>query len=50
MAKKNEKKFNVYRVASKVGKGVKKCGSYGLAVVGTLLLTKGSDIIKKIKK
>ena len=50
MAKKNEKKFNIYRVAGKVGKGVKKCGDYVLAVAGTLLVTKGSDIIKKTKK
>ena len=47
MAKKNEKKINVYRVACKVGKGVKKCGNYVLVVGGTLLFT---DIIKKIKK
>lgn len=50
MAKKNEKKFNVYRVAGKVGKGVKNCGGFVFGVVGTLLITKRSDIIKKIKK
>lgn len=50
MEKKNENKINVYRVAGKVGKGVKKCGNYVLVAVGTLLLTKGPDIIKKIKK
>lgn len=50
MAKKNEKKFNVYRVAGKVGKGVKKCGGYVLAGAVTLLITKGPDIIKKTKQ
>lgn len=50
MAKKNEKKFNVYRAAGKVGKGVRTCGGYVLAAAGTLLITRGPDIIKKIKK
>lgn len=49
MVKKNEKKFNVYRFAGKVGKDVRKYGGYVLAA-GTLLITKGPDIIKKIKK
>lgn len=47
MVKKNEKKFNVYRFAGKVGKDVRKYGGYVLAA---LLITKGLDIIKKIKK
>jgi hypothetical protein len=47
---KNEKKINIYEVAGKVGKGVKKCGGYALAIAGTLVLAKGSDVIKKIKK
>lgn len=46
MEKKDEKKFNVYRVAGKVGKGVRKCGGYVLAAGIWLIL----DIIKKIKK
>lgn len=50
MTKKNEKKFNVYRAAGKVGKSVRKCGGFVLGVAGTLLLTKSLDIIKKIKK
>ena len=50
MAKKNEKKFNIYRVAGKVGKGVRKCGGYVLAGAVTLLIIKGPDIIKKTKK
>lgn len=50
MVKKNEKKFNVYRFAGKVGKDVRKYGGYVLAVAGTLLITKSPNIIKKIKK
>ena len=53
MAKKNEKKFNLYRAAGKVGKSVRKCGDYVLvllAAAGISLITKDPDIIKKIKK
>ncbi len=47
---KNEKKINIYKVAGKVGKGVKKFGGYALAATITFAFTKGPDIIKKIKK
>jgi len=50
MDEKNEKRINIYKVAGKVGKSVKKYGGYTLAIVGTFLFTKGSDIIKKTKK
>ncbi len=43
-------KINVYKVASKVGKGVKKVGGYALAAGVTFMVTKGPDIIKKVRK
>lgn len=46
---KKEKK-NIYEMAGKAGKGIKKVGGLLIAVGGTLLLTKGPDLIKKIKK
>ncbi len=50
MAEKSEKKINIYKVAGKVGKSVRKSGGYVLAVAGTWLITKGPEIIKKIKR
>lgn len=47
---KNEKKINIYEVAGKVGKVVKKCGSYAVVATVTFVFTKGPDILKKIKK
>lgn len=51
MAEKSKKeKKNIYEMAGKVGKGVKKGGSLFLGVGVTLLLAKGPDLIKKLKK
>lgn len=46
---KNEKHINIYEVAGKAGKVVRKYGGY-LVVAGTFIITKGPVIIKKIKK
>lgn len=46
---KREKK-NIYEIAGKVGKGVKKSGSVLVGVALTVLVTKVPDLIKKIKK
>lgn len=51
MAEKSKKeKKNIYEMAGKVGKSVKKGGGLLLAVGGTFLLAKGPDLIKKMKK
>lgn len=50
MEKKDKKKINIYRVAGKLGKGVKKYGGLILPVAATVLVKKGPEIIKKIKK
>ncbi|MBD5097337.1 MAG: hypothetical protein HDT40_10190 [Lachnospiraceae bacterium] len=44
-----EKRINIYKVAGKVGKGVKKYGGYVL-VAGWIWITNRSNIIGKIKK
>lgn len=46
---KKEKGINIYEVAGKVGKGVRKCSGCVL-VVGALIITKCPDLIKKVKK
>lgn len=51
MAEKSKReKKNVYEMAGKVGKVIKKGGGLFLAVGGTILLSKGPDLIKKMKK
>lgn len=45
-----KKKSNVYEMAGKVGKNVRKYGNYVLASVVPLALTQIPTIIKKIKK
>lgn len=49
MAEKNEKKINIYKVAGKVGKRVRKYGGYALAITGGLLVSQVSDYLKKDK-
>ncbi|MDD3139609.1 MAG: hypothetical protein PHX08_11640 [Lachnospiraceae bacterium] len=51
MAEKSKReKKNVYEMAGKVGKVIKKGGGLFLTVGGTFLLSKGPDLIKKMKK
>ena len=48
--KKQKKQINVYEVAGKVGKGVKKVGGIALGAGITLLTIKGPDLLNKIKR
>jgi hypothetical protein len=49
MEVKNEKETNVniYEIAGKVGKKVKKYSGYAVAIVITIAIPKGIDIIKR---
>lgn len=45
-----KEKINVYKVASEVGRVVKKSGKSMLVIGGCLLISRAPDFIKKIKK
>lgn len=48
--KKKNEKINIYEMAGKVGKGIKKCSGVVLGIVGTIVIQKAPEIIKRIKK
>ena len=48
--KKPKKRINVYEMAGKAGKGVRKVGGYALAIGLTYLSVKHPDVLKRIKK
>ncbi len=47
---KKKKAINVYEVAGKVGGAVKTVGGFVIGVAAAILVTKGPDIVKNIKK
>lgn len=50
MNKKDQKKFNIYEFAGKTGNTIKKYGGYALSVGVTLAISKGPDLLKRMKK
>ena len=47
---KKDKGINIYEMAGKMGKGVKKCGGYVLSAVVMIVISKGPDLFKKMKE
>lgn len=44
---KNQKKVNIYEMAGKAGKGVKKYGGYVITIIGMIGITKVPKNLKK---
>lgn len=50
MTEKKQKKINIYEIAGKAGKGIRKFGGYALAAGFTYVVVNSSEMIKKIKR
>lgn len=47
---KNKKQVNIYEIAGKAGKGVKKYGGYVISIIGIIGVSKAPNIVKNLKK